>query len=225
MSTLFLRILKQAQKTFDRRSVVNFTKEFSALKQLLDQLTLADLSLNPELVSRNTFRQADKAPCTFVHIYESEYIAMSVFILDGNYTMPLHDHPNMHGILKGIAGHILIRSYSRLDISDTTNQQRIYAKSEANVNVNSSSLSAVLTPNVGNYHEITAVGGPAAFFDVLSPPYDTDIPIHGRRKCTFYRKIEQGEILILERIPIPSHYYCDSEDTPELINQLTSEFV
>lgn len=68
---------------------------------------------------------------------------------------------------------------------------------------------ACLTPNDNNFHEIQAVEGNAAFFDVLSPPYDEEI-----RKCSFYRRVLSNvggvDKLFLERIPAPYSYYCDN---------------
>lgn len=68
-----------------------------------------------------------------------------------------------------------------------------------------------LTPNESNFHEIQAVDGNAAFFDVLSPPYDDEVG--GTRKCSFYRRVS-GDIggvekIFLEKIPAPYSYYCD----------------
>jgi cysteamine dioxygenase len=74
---------------------------------------------------------------------------------------------------------------------------------------------ATLTPTHSNYHEITAVNGPAAFFDILSPPYDFDHPVFGKRRCHFYQKLTTntpagaGQVL-LQRIPSPDDYYCDT---------------
>jgi cysteamine dioxygenase len=67
-----------------------------------------------------------------------------------------------------------------------------------------------------NFHEITALDSPIAFFDVLSPPYsDMNDSDPSARHCHFYRKLmvensPDKKILKLERIDCPSHYYCDS---------------
>lgn len=217
---------RQARQTFDNKNCENFKKEFTLLKQLVDQLTLADLNLNPELVSPHAFRSPEKAPCTFVHIFENENVAMSIFILNDSYTMPLHDHPRMHGMLKAIAGRLRIQSYTEQeDITVPGMRRTIIACPEPVKDVHAGTDTAVLTPTTSNYHEITAVNGPAAFFDVLSPPYDSNMPIYGPRKCSFYRKTIRDNLLILEKVSTPHHYYCDSAEfsQPEFLYEIFRE--
>lgn len=213
MSSLFRRIINDAKLTFDRKNFANFKKNFLLLKQLVDQLTINDLNIDPELMSTTTFNCPDKAPCTYIHIYENDNISMSVFILNGNYTMPLHDHPMMYGILRGIHGKLKVQSFTRSQNLET-NDGFIVVDKEPMKDVNVESESAVLTPVLSNYHEIKAIDGPAAFFDVLSPPYEKDIPVYGPRKCSFYRKITipNKQFMVLENIPTPNHYYCDSAE-------------
>lgn len=218
MSSLFAKLLKQAFVTFDRQNVSTFPTNFNVLKQMVDQLTVKDINLELDLISEETFSQPNKAPCTFVHIFQNDDVAMSVFILRGDYTMPLHDHPMMHGILKTLSGTLCIQSYSKIP-----GDRAVYVRGAHEIDVKpepvkictNSSESAILTPSERNYHEITAIGGVAAFFDILSPPYDSDMPIYGRRRCSFYRKQTQDDSnsnIKLERIPSPLSYYCDTGD-------------
>lgn len=82
---------------------------------------------------------------------------------------------------------------------------------------------ACLTPKDNNFHEIQAVEGNAAFFDVLSPPYDEEFG--GNRRCSFYRRVLSNvggvEKLFLEKIPAPYSYYCDNEpfELPESVER------
>lgn len=72
-----------------------------------------------------------------------------------------------------------------------------------------------------NFHEISALDGPAAFFDILSPPYsDSHDHSDEARHCQFYRKLmvdnsKERDILRLEPIGWPQHYYCDQVDLPK----------
>lgn len=215
MSTLFAKVVKQSLTTFDRKNVSALKANLKVLKQLVDQLTPRDLNLDTDLMSEEAFRCQDKAPCTFVSVFEHEDVSMSVFILRPGYTMPLHDHPVMHGILRSLSGTLLIKSYTNSN-SDGEIYRRtakeVSVKAEQPKLVGNTTECATLTPTESNYHEISAVNGVAAFFDILSPPYDANIPIYGRRRCNFYRKLAQHNTtdFILERIPTPITYYCDS---------------
>uniref|UniRef100_U5EWC7 2-aminoethanethiol dioxygenase n=1 Tax=Corethrella appendiculata TaxID=1370023 RepID=U5EWC7_9DIPT len=237
MSSLFARVFKQAKITFDIKNADMFKTNFNNLKQLVDQLTFSDVNLNPESVTRKSFQHIDAAPCKYIGIYEDELFTMSVFVLNENFKMPLHDHPAMFGILRVLAGKIQVQSYTRANSVDEVaneslppNQKRtsqVYTKAEPvkylDVSMNDCAL---LTPNERNFHEIMAVNGPAAFFDILSPPYNTNIqPDNVRRSCSFYKKIllssttdasspanTGGQNYILERIPTPHYYYCDTEE-------------
>jgi len=48
----------------------------------------------------------------------------------------------------------------------------------------------ILTPTEKNLHEILCVEGPAAFLDILSPPYDVDEFGKGPRPCTFFKTVK-----------------------------------
>ncbi|XP_055843134.1 2-aminoethanethiol dioxygenase [Episyrphus balteatus] len=227
MTSLFTKILRQAFKTFDKSNTASLSTNLKILYQLTEQLTYRDININPEVfIQANS---ADKAPCTYIHVFESAEVSMSVFILKANYTMPLHDHPMMNGILKGIYGNLLIKSYSaKKNNSDSGKRSNLlYDKLATEIEVtedeprqvNPESECAILTPSERNFHEITAVGGVAAFFDILSPPYGADIPIYGRRKCHFYHRvsIDDHRLVLLRMIPEPLDYYCDTAEAPEAV--------
>ncbi|CAD7083606.1 unnamed protein product [Hermetia illucens] len=220
MSQLFARVVRQAIATFDRKNVASFNKNFSVLKQLVDQLTPCDINLNMDLTTDEAFSRVGKAPVTYVNLMEDEEFEFSVFILRSGFTMPLHDHPVMHGILKVMSGSAMIESFTKEEATGSAGQQLLYDPDAVRIEVvqdeprlcTNNDESVVLTPTKRNYHEITAVGGVAAFFDILSPPYDSNIPFYGRRKCSYYRVIprngESGK-RTLERIPPPRDFYCD----------------
>lgn len=215
MSSLLQRVYHQAKKTFDRTNTPLFKTNFTLLKQLVDQLVASDLQIDKELYSAQTFARPQKAPCTFVDIYENDDVSISIFILAPGYTMPLHDHPMMYGILKAISGTLMVQSYTAIDQLRNPHiqyGQTIKANMEPLKELTPKSDSAVLSPNECNYHEIQAVNGPAAFFDVLSPPYEADIPTHGPRCCSFYKKTvgEAANSVVLEKIRTPFTYYCDN---------------
>lgn len=228
MTTLFARVFRQAAVTFEQKNAERLLSNLQSLRALVEQLALADLNLDPVVVSPETFEPATKAPCTFIDIFDSDVFTMSVFVLRENYTMPLHDHPRMHGLLRVVAGSVRIQSYSEIDRREETNpdgteRRHVLVKVEQEKTLEAGSEAAscgMLTPTERNYHEITAIGGPAAFFDILSPPYNADIPIYGKRACSFYRKLllpgnaassDGRRRMVLEKIATPNHYYCDTE--------------
>lgn len=153
----------------------------------------------------------EKAPCTFINLYEGNTFSMSIFILNASYKMPLHDHPRMFGILKVISGRLKIESYSRVQSS---NPNELLVKAENAKILSESSEASTLRPDVANYHELTALDGrPAAFYDILSPPYsDQSDTSDEARHCSFYRKIitDNSTAIRLISIPVPSHYFCDT---------------
>ena len=71
------------------------------------------------------------------------------------------------------------------------------AESPTRVRVGPDSEPLILYPNKDNFHEIRLIGeGPAAFLDILSPPYNIEteegggtleIPDDERRDCGFYQ--------------------------------------
>lgn len=71
----------------------------------------------------------------------------------------------------------------------------------------------ILCPRRGNIHEIRSVDGPAAFLDILAPPYETDIPGVGPRPCRYFKDISHNDdspVKKLVRIPSPADYWSDS---------------
>lgn len=53
----------------------------------------------------------------------------------------------------------------------------------------------VLSPHERNFHEIFCLNGPAAFLDILSPPYELELNHLGKsiRPCTFFRQISEEQ--------------------------------
>ncbi|XP_037933982.1 2-aminoethanethiol dioxygenase [Teleopsis dalmanni] len=234
MSSLFVNIMKHTLLTFknlDKTNQNTFNSNFAILKQLAEQLTYRDLNLNhQELFSDSAFRPGH-APCKFIHIFENDVMSMSVFVMRPGYTMPLHDHPMMYGLLRGIHGKLSVKSYTQHIPTDVPfvydhSGRDVYAVAEEPTIVSPNTSCAILTPYERNFHEITAVGGIAAFFDILSPPYDADIPNYGTRRCQFYHAKQQTvsdlSLIRLERIAEPLSYYCDTVEVDEAVAKSTN---
>lgn len=190
MSALFARVVKQALITFERENNASFKSNFHILKQLVDQLTSNDLNIPSELFGSNSFQQTSScnAPVKYIEIFEHKTFTMSVFIVANKYTMPLHDHPG-HGLLRVLSGTARIQSYT-LEHPLQNASHILSAIEEAPIEFTAKNGCSILTPTQRNLHEITAAGtSSAAFFDILSPPYESDLSTYGPKKCLFYRKI------------------------------------
>lgn len=83
----------------------------------------------------------------------------------------------------------------------------------------------LLTPLRENLHQIDTVEGPAAFLDILAPPYNPD----DGRDCHYYKalqtvaeggldgeseEVKQGEETWLLEIPQPEDFWCGGEPYP-----------
>ncbi|XP_053953082.1 2-aminoethanethiol dioxygenase [Anastrepha ludens] len=242
MSSMLGSVLRQAFKTFDQANNATFNVNFAMLKELTEQLTFRDIHIQPQYFEAVFKRDDDPAPCNYMQIFEDEMFCMSVFVMREGYTMPLHDHPCMHGLLRGLFGKLKVQCYTKQPLSPNEplydrKAREVYVHPKEPKIIESSTECAVLTPIDSNYHEITSVGGVAAFLDILSPPYETNIPQYGSRRCRFYRagspklttivtetgllekQAEQMPLIRLERIPTPLTYYCDTTDPPDEVIQ------
>ncbi|XP_026480268.1 2-aminoethanethiol dioxygenase-like [Ctenocephalides felis] len=210
-----MNLFKQAIVTFPYRKSISseiFNKNLEKLKSLMDQLTKEHVNLDEKLLQR----------------------------IHPGHKLPLHDHPQMHGLLKVIAGTFKIQAYSEdheetlklNDKSDNETEQpedfsvkKVVAKKLDVLLCDENSECCILTPGDGNYHEIEPVNGSAAFLDILSPPYDAFIEEFGQRDCTYYK--EESEIkpnlVQLTQIRQPAWFWCDTAQYSGPLLSLTEE--
>ena len=157
-----------------------------------------------------------------------QLMTVAVFVLKQGSRLPLHDHPQMYGFLKVIHGKINIRTYSPLETSQypvpTSVMDSLVArygktfpvypmKLDGNSVVSENDNDCcVLSPEGKNVHEITTVAGPAAFIDILTPPYNPDA-LFDRRPCAYYRELCADQvdpnIRYLVKINPPHDYWCN----------------
>lgn len=231
-------VFRQAIQTFLLRSDGvnnNFTSSFMKLKENLDKIRADDVGFDDIFENERYWMNEDKAPCTYIEIIENEIINMSIFVLKPGFKMPLHDHPQMHGLLKVISGTVGIRTFSEIQpgttntdignfpgerdeldkvrstsngspirtlIAQVTDQKICDAESEA----------CILTPEISNFHEIEALGGPSAFLDILAPPYSVYMNNFEPRECRYYRQVREisKDKVQLEEMPSPKWFFCDA---------------
>ncbi|XP_059047828.1 2-aminoethanethiol dioxygenase [Achroia grisella] len=227
-----ISIYRHALRTFDDKFNSEFTTNLNKLKYLMDMLRADDLGFDDGLSEPTLWRKPNKAPCTYIEVFQNSDINMSIFVLKPGFKMPLHDHPHMHGLLKVIVGAVKIRSFSEYPLKDAVNEldfavrarheaarlaqgihrrRRLFAKVSHNRICRANTETCTLTPTVSNYHEIEALDMPAAFFDILSPPYDTLIKDIGPRRCRYYNVANEvsANVVELQEMDVPKCFYCD----------------
>lgn len=241
MSSLIQRVARQALATFRNQTSQEskaFLENHSKLSSLLAEVRAADLKIVPRGVESSCVSpQLLGPPVTYMHICETDSFSMGVFLLKHGSSIPLHDHPNMYGLLKVLYGKVRVSCYDRLDSPPDSAGGRPfnppllpYQKSAVRPSVQRSvgeyteeSPACVLYPHRDNLHQIEAVDGPTAFLDILAPPYDPD----DGRDCHYYKVLpqvpegadrnaghqEQTEVWLME-IPQPSGFWCGSEPYP-----------
>lgn len=188
----------------------SFREGLSQLTQLVHQLTPNDVAFNPDWVrDRRPYKQDRNVfPMTYVRLCENEAVSVGIFILKHGFTLPTHDHPNMHGVLKVLHGQLKMQSFTprRAAAAGIMNGGEPTAGAQWNVRqtrlgtiyntvkevprfMGPTDAPALLTPELGNIHQISAVDGPVAFLDILAPPYDD----HDHIYHTF-RELEAGKL-------------------------------
>nr|ACO11140.1 2-aminoethanethiol dioxygenase [Caligus rogercresseyi] len=85
------------------------------LLEALSSLSIQELNFD----SGAPFRTHKELSSYYVDIYEDNRISIGIFFLNGDTKIPLHDHPNMTGVIKCIAGNLNITSFTPIhDMSD-----------------------------------------------------------------------------------------------------------
>lgn len=233
MNSLIQKIARQARLTFRGPGSTGgdgkgFADNVTQLKKLVSEIRADDLKIRP--------RKSVQAgpPVTYMHICETGGFSMGVFLLKGGAGIPLHDHPEMHGMLKVLYGTLRISGFDKADpptappaAEGSGSVLRAVLRSSAEYT--DSSPACLLSPHRDNLHQISAVDGPAAFLDILAPPYDPD----DGRDCHYYKLLppeaapeqsgegsaEAGpgglarEVWLLE-IPQPDDFWCGGEPYP-----------
>ncbi|KAM4607250.1 2-aminoethanethiol (cysteamine) dioxygenase b [Polymixia lowei] len=243
MISIVQKIAHQALVTFRSASHVGETsKAFldnqSKLKTMVTEVRAADLKLTPRKVDSpaaapHPYHGAP--PVTYMQICETDEFSMGVFLLKTGASIPLHDHPDMHGVLKVMYGKVRITCFDRLDRShpgDPQSQPPFQKGALSRAALRSigeyteESGPCILSPNRDNLHQIDAVDGPAAFLDILAPPYDPD----DGRDCHYYNALptelmeteegviqeaqEQPKEVWLMEISQPAEFWCGGEPYP-----------
>lgn len=232
MTPLVQRIARRALVTFrnpprlGEEAGRSFLENHSQLKSLMSEVCAADLNLVPRRADSTAVvppARGYQPPVTYMHICETDHFSMGVFLLKSGSSIPLHDHPGMHGMLKVLYGKVRISCFDRLERpspsqAHTDSPRLSVLRSTGEYTADSGPC--VLSPDQDNLHQIDAVDGPTAFMDILAPPYDPD----NGRDCHYYKVLtnaegqgaEQltGQELWLKEICQPPDFWCGAEPYP-----------
>ncbi|XP_066476907.1 2-aminoethanethiol dioxygenase [Tiliqua scincoides] len=236
MASLIQRVARQARLTFRAAGGgPRFGEELQRLRQLLGEVRAEDLRLAPR--GPSAVPGPLQPPVSYMHICETEAFSMGVFVLRAGARIPLHDHPGMNGLLKVLYGQLRIACLDA-PLADADGHgsaagegaagpgpppgpspRRHRALLRSQQLYTPASPPCLLSPHTDNLHQIDAVDGPAAFLDILAPPYD---PEHGR-DCHYYRPLDghlppdpralPAEVWLLETTQA-ADFWCGSEPYP-----------
>ncbi|EDV23556.1 2-aminoethanethiol dioxygenase [Trichoplax sp. H2] len=224
MSALIHRIVKQAYKTFSRSD--SYTANYHKLSTLLTGLRAKDIALEEALDA--FLLRPHGAPAGYIAIHECQYFNLCVFIVREKCSVPLHDHPEMTGLIKVLYGKAKITSYDRLDSGGCARTSLMKLKFQRRIEpikcihsgqyiIKDDDEVQTLQSDQDNYHSIEAVSGPTAFIDILAPPYNAS----QNRNCHYYIPVENvypeehstdtedDKICYLQEISPPRTFYCD----------------
>ncbi|NXW91701.1 AEDO dioxygenase, partial [Alopecoenas beccarii] len=231
MASLIQRVARQARITFRSPAGPAFGENLHRLQQLLDEVRAEDLHLAPRgpaaaaaAPGGGFLRAGAVPPVSYMHICETESFSMGVFLLRSGACIPLHDHPGMNGLLKVLYGTLRIACMDTLPPAAAAPPPAAgpchRALFRSRQQYTPASPPCLLSPHTDNLHQIDAVDGPAAFLDILAPPYD---PQHGR-DCHYYRLLEGSpagaeppglprEVWLMET-PQAADFWCGGEPYP-----------
>lgn len=119
-----------------------------------------------------------------------------------------------------VHGSISVQNYTLLDDSPPNNVYEAIKHPRNEIHAHDPPIS--LFPDKENLHEILSINGPAAFLDILSPPYGDDIRTGLERDCHYYREMGQSTMeylenskdnkILLTRVNSPMNFWCDQAE-------------
>ncbi|OXA52830.1 2-aminoethanethiol dioxygenase [Folsomia candida] len=136
-----------------------------------------------------TSKVAQRKLITFIEVVYNPVLTVVIIVIPSGLRLPIHDHPNMTGLIKVLHGQVRVSSYTK--VGPTGEDGRQAALKTQDAVLSRLSYPQVLTPGLNNVHAVEFESGEggkeyAAFLDVLSPPYDEKVGCH-------YYQCEEGQ--------------------------------
>jgi cysteamine dioxygenase len=223
MGSRIEHLVRTALQTFALRpsgsfaNIANIGELVQSLKSLASDITAQDIRLLvPNSGSPGVWKHDPRsgiAPVSYVGIFENKCVTVGVFVLKDGARIPIHDHQGMFGILKALYGNLSIRSYTPLKTTNVNTEvglrNVLSAQKHPSKVITEKDDAVCLEPLDKNIHELWTVGGPAAFLDILAPPYNEN-----GDNCFYYQEVitsqHEEDNCLLGRIPCPASFWCDS---------------
>lgn len=162
----------QFQDSWDQDS---YTKK---LESVLQRLELTE-EQKVEFASNYTDRATDFPEIRHLH-YEQKFMVSLVEFEEGD-IIPLHDHPDMTGVLLCTEGLVDVQHFDKLN--ETSDRERPLLQEERTIQMKAGTTAA-LTVDRGNIHTLQAREF-SRMIDVFTPPYNSD-----RARRALYYKLE-----------------------------------
>jgi len=234
------KVFQLAVATFNKAASAESSKRnLELLISQTNKLRSTDVGLEYCSVFRSSHRTEAKAPVTYIPIAENKHVSVGIFVIREGQNIPLHDHPHMHGIIKCLKGNLRITSFTKADNHSTPERFRkspslieklrfgelFLAEQSGSHTVGPESSCCILSPQKSNIHKIESIDGPAAFLDILAPPYNIDPHPYSddqqERDCHYFRVLsepgpEQHKWMLM--CDPPASFDCSTEQYqgPEL---------
>lgn len=215
----------------------NKSSSIEPLTSLMSTLTPLDIGLDSETLKgpiRNPFFSPFKPSAAFIGILADPIVTINAIILGSGQKIPLHNHPNMHGLIKCIHGKLKIDSFTPLPptkepivvpreitrkLEGREFNNLVPCKAEKSIQVSSDSSDQIcqVTPDMGNIHQVSAIDDrSAAFVDIISPPYtdELDCDYFEVIGSTYDAKLKQDVTWLIRLDNAPSSYRTVSIQYP-----------
>ena len=116
------RISNLAHKVFSRlEGSGDISENISKLTELVKGFTVNDIHFDDDILKHDAKFDSSihVAPIGYVYLWDSSKFSMGIFIIRNGERLPLHNHPNMHGVLKIIHGTAQISSFTSLTVGES----------------------------------------------------------------------------------------------------------
>jgi len=175
MGQVFDQLIQLCEQTF--ASEVSKPWELNRLLAFIRQLDVDNLELRQRCEGMNRGGGWD-----FENLYEGKNLYIKLLIIPEGSQIPLHDHPQMSGIIKLIWGSMHITCYDWVQEAPFSG----LARKIQDTAVDGGNEPNILLPQWKNLHTMRALED-CAFVDIFSPHYYDD----ENRKCTYYEVQQQ----------------------------------